>query len=212
MPLYQVMEESYAVYFNAGPPPSEIPYAAGGATVPSADISDWDLQGASSTTSKLPGAMDLRTSGPGTDAMMTLVHPIAGKGHKIDQVSLTFRYLAGYDSGEGAWPVLTLDLVSAETSKVVKTLYTSPPLDKYKFDARDEYSPPIHASSGTGLGIDNDEALFVRVTVKDNARNVQIPLDPHNGLSVSVQWEAPRVLHDYLMRHSHSQFGTGVEL
>merc|ERR1711998_95703 len=114
IPLYEVMEETYAVYFSCGGPPSEIPFAPGGAAVPSDSAADWSFQGAATTTSKLPGTTDLRTSGPNGVSQMTLTHPLEGNGHKIDRVSLSFRYLAGYDSGKGAWPVLNVELVSAK--------------------------------------------------------------------------------------------------
>ena len=116
--------------------------------------------GASTINSKLPGHTDLRTEGPRVISTMTLSHPIFGKGHKIDSVSLTFRYLAGYDSGPGKWPVLSIDVVDVQTGKSVKSVYTSAPLDKYKFDSGDPYSPPIHAGA-SGLGIDNDGPLCV---------------------------------------------------
>lgn len=137
---------------------------------------------------------------------MTLAHPITGSGHKIDHVSLTFRYLAGYDSDMGSWPVLSVELLAAETLQVVKMVYTSAPLDKYKFDAGDVYSPPIVANSEVGLSIDNNEPLLVRVTVTNNAHNVQIPLDPHLGLNVTVHWTASKW-------YTHAQYsGTGEEL
>jgi len=206
IPEYQIMEETYAVYFKANGAPSEVPYVAGGATVPSATAGDWMLEGASTVSSKLAGLNDLRTDGPSVNSSMTLAHPITGSGHKIDHVSLTFRYLAGYDSDMGSWPVLSVELLAAETLQVVKMVYTSAPLDKYKFDAGDVYSPPIVANSEVGLSIDNNEPLLVRVTVTNNAHNVQIPLDPHLGLNVTVHWTASKW-------YTHAQYsGTGEEL
>ena len=102
------------MYFSCAGPPSEIHYAAAGATVPSATKPDWFFKGAATTNSKLPGATDIRTAGPKTISTLTLAHPIMAKGHKITEVSFSFRYLAGYDSGPGEWPVLSAALVSAE--------------------------------------------------------------------------------------------------
>ena len=230
MPLYEVMEESYAVYFSCSGPPSEIHYAAAGATVPSATKPDWFFKGAATTNSKLPGSTDIRTAGPKTISTLTLAHPIMAKGHKITEVSFSFRYLAGYDSGPGEWPVLSAALVSAEGQvrtqtnnccscqhcltdgarwcwagqKLVKKLYTSPQLNKYKFDSGDPYSPPIKVQA-SGLSVANDEPLFIRLTVENNARNVQIPLDNKMGLGVMVKWEAAD------QRFTHAQFGMGLE-
>ena len=68
---------------------------------------------------------------------VTLVHPIEAKGHKIDSISFTYRYLSGYgaEGPPSSWPVLSAELVSSGTKEVLRELYTSPPLDKYKFDS-----------------------------------------------------------------------------
>jgi hypothetical protein len=204
IPLFEVMEESYAVYFNCRGPPSAIPYdASGHAMVPSNDNSDWTFQNAATTNSKLAGMVDIRTTGPNVLSSMTLTHPIFAKGHTIDSVSMSFRYLAGFDSGPGEWPVLSVDVIDATTEKLVKSVYTSAPLDKYKFDSGSSYSPPIHAA-GTGLAINNDDPVYVRVTVKNNARNLQIPLDSKLGLNVTVSWAAGEE------RFTHAQWGTGA--
>lgn len=87
--------------------------------------------------------------------------------------------------------VLSMALVSAETGHVHKVVYTSPALDKYKFDNFKGYSPPI-AAAATGLALDNSEPLFIQLTVANNQRNLQIPLDPKAGLSVKVKVIYPR--------------------
>jgi hypothetical protein len=187
IPLFEVMEESYAVYFDCQGPPSGIPYdPSGHAVVPSSEASDFTFKGAATGASKLPGATDIRTTGPNVVSELTLSHPITGKGFgefiKIDSVSMTFRYLSGFDSGPGKWPVLSLELVDMGSQKVVKTVYTSPPLDKYKFDKGMPYSPPIHVAA-SGLAVDNNGPVNIRVTIKNNARNIQIPLSPDLGLN-----------------------------
>eukprot|EP01048_Picozoa_sp_COSAG05_P013796 COSAG05_NODE_1503_length_4694_cov_3.721219_5_plen_177_part_01 len=176
---------------------------ATGALVPTVDASDFQFEGAATGASKIPGGTDVRTTGPHVISTLTLVHAIEAKGHTIDSVSFTYRYLAGYDSGPGEWPVLSADLVSAVDGKLLKSLYTSPPLDKYKWDSGDSYSPPIQALSPAGLAVANDDPAFVRITVKNNARNLQIPLDPKLGLNVTVHWAAAPI------RFTHAQFGTG---
>jgi hypothetical protein len=134
---------------------------------------------------------------------------------------------------DSIWPVLSADLVSGEKQAVLKHLYTSPPLDQYKFDQGNPYSPlvqvshchlfhkqfpviaivfslnniaALQASSPTGLAVANDELAYVRLTIKNNKRNVQIPLDMKLGLNVTVRWAAPAE------RFTHAQFGTGEEL
>ncbi len=172
--------------------------------VPSTTGGDWVFSNAAITdNSRLPGCVDIRTDGPGETSTATLAHAIASSSHEIDSVSLTFRYLAGYDSGAGDWPVLTLELVNAVTGAVLKTVYTSPPLDKYKWDAGDQYSPPIVAAA-SGLAVSGAEPVLVRLTMQNNARNLQIPLDPTTGLNVTVGW-APAA-----PRYTHAQYGMGI--
>ena len=118
---------------------------------------------------------------------MIMSHPIVGQGHTIKSVSMSYRYLAGFDSGPGAWPVLSLNVLSAASGKTLKTLYTSPPLDKFQFDRGDAYSPPI-AVSADGLDIPNTEPVYLALSVVNNARNLQIPLDAATGLQMRVTW------------------------
>jgi hypothetical protein len=199
------MEERYAVYFNCRGPPSQIPFAHGGASVPSSTAADWYFENAAITRSQLPGHNDIRTSGPRTISSATLIHALeGGPAHAIDSVSLSFRYLAGFDSGAGEWPVLALELVDAAQGTLLKTVYTSPPLDKYKFDSHMPYSPPIVAAA-SGLAVPNTDPVFVRLTIKNNDRNVQIPLDASLGLNVTVRWASPAPT-----PFTHAQFGTGA--
>ena len=63
--------------------------------MPSGTTADFEMAEASPVNSKLPGQTDLRTTGPGTVSTLTMVHPILGH-RKIDRVTATYRYLAGY--------------------------------------------------------------------------------------------------------------------
>jgi hypothetical protein len=45
IPLFEVMEEKYCVYFRTTTT-SDVPYSAGGAVVPSQDSSDWEFDNA----------------------------------------------------------------------------------------------------------------------------------------------------------------------
>lgn len=83
--------------------------------------------------------------------------------------------------------LLLFFLCKATSGDVFKTIYTSPPLDKFKFDAGDSYSPPI-AVTADNLDIDNSEPVYVQLTIVNNARNVQIPVGA-NGLNMKISWE-----------------------
>jgi len=201
MPLYQIMEESYSVYFKTVGI-SEVKYSASGAAVPTSSVGgDWSCVNAAAGVSKIPGDVDLRTKGPNTKSFMTVVHPIVGQGHSINSISMSYRYLAGFgNAGPGDWPVLSLHVVSAMSGKTVKTVYTSPPLDKYQFDRGDKYSPAINVSA-VNLNIDNTETVFLKLWVANNARNLQIPLDPVNGLNMKVTWAPKEEGYTHMQSH-----------
>jgi hypothetical protein len=134
IPLFEVMDETYCVYFTTTGA-SRVPYAVGGATVPSASSGDWHFENAGTTPTRQAGAsVDLRTAGPNTVSTLTISHPIIGQHHRISEVSLSFRYVAGYDSGAGAWPTVSVVLRDAIDGNPVETIWTSSPLEKYQFD------------------------------------------------------------------------------
>ena len=51
-------------------------------------------------------------------------------GSRVPAACHCRRYLSGYDSAAGAWPVLSVQMADAMTKKIVKVLHTSEPLDK----------------------------------------------------------------------------------
>ena len=53
-----------------------------------------------------------------------------------------YRYVAGYDSGPGSWPTVSVVFASAD-GKSSKTVWMSDPLDKYQFDRFTTY---VHES------------------------------------------------------------------
>ena len=106
---------------------------------------------------------NVRTGNPGDNVSVVLQHPISGAGHAINSVEMSFRYVTGYTpaAGENATaPVLSVVVLNAESMRPVKTVYTSPPLDKYSFDHFSQYSPPLRVSA-TGLAIPNDRPLVI---------------------------------------------------
>ena len=51
------------------------------------------------------------------------------------------------------------------SGSTLSTLFTSGPLGNYSFDHFTSYSPSIHVTSKTGLGIANEQLLFVVLQV-----------------------------------------------
>jgi hypothetical protein len=144
--------------------------------------------------SKMTGLTDLRSGNPGETTMAILDHPIYGEGHAITKVSMSFRYLAGFTPDKGKTKIgstLSLLLIDAANHTVIKTLYTSPALDKYSFDTSDPYSPPIPVVAD-GLNVANGDPLMLAIQFTNNQRNLQIPLLDKTGLNVSVEWSATK--------------------
>lgn len=136
---------------------SEVKYSAGGAEIPTASSSDWIFEAAATSGthagSHLPKTttVDIRTDGsvrallvrrahchcadtllrggrPGAHSTLSVAHPIIGQGHSISEISLTYRYVSGYDASQTNWPVLSVELVDADTGATTGgVLYTSAP-------------------------------------------------------------------------------------
>jgi hypothetical protein len=101
-------------------------------------------------------------------------------------VSLSFRYIAGYHAPAQAAVVEVLLLDATTLQPLLPPLYTSPPLDKYPYLPFDGYSPPVVVNVH-GLAVSTDSPVKVALSIKNNARNLQIPIDA-NGFNVSVAW------------------------
>ena len=73
---------------------------------------------------------------------------------------------------------LPLQVLDLHTSKVLKTVWTSDPLGNYSWDRWHGYSPPIpvHAS-GLGIPLSEDSPVLLALSVSNNGRNLQIPVD-----------------------------------
>ena len=169
-------------------------YTAGaaGALLPTANYGvDLSVSGgASFVGSRQSGYEDVRSGGPGENSTVTVMHPLAGAGHFIERVSLSFRYVAGYTPPPGQTKkgsqvqVLLLD---SETSQTLAVGATSEPLDQYSFDNFKGYSPPVIIDA-SGLRIPNSKPVLVALKLINNERNIQIQLDHAGGLNASVFW------------------------
>ena len=82
--------------------------------------------------------------------------------------------------------MLSVVLIDGASMKAIKTIYTSPPLDKYSFDHFTQYSPPVHVSAH-GLGVSNEQPIILALQVENNQRNLQIPIDKA-GFNATVRW------------------------
>ena len=122
IPLYQVMAESYTVYFDTQL--KIIPYAPSGAVVPSSSPADFEFGGgASAAGGPADAACDganLRSGNPGDHSLISLSHPLLAPGYTVSSVALHFRYAAGYTPAPGAHAnASVVSLVLADENGVV---------------------------------------------------------------------------------------------
>jgi len=141
------------------------------------------------------GAANLRSGGPGGVGVIRVGSPagIVGHGHRIDSISMSFRYLAGYTVADPSLVrastvrLLVLDHV---TQEVLKLLPSTEPLGNYSFDHFVGYSTPISMMS-SDLDIPNDSPVDIALEVTNNQRNLQIPVDDlADGFNLKVTWKA----------------------
>jgi hypothetical protein len=60
--------------------------------------------------------------------------------------------------------------------------------DAYPYEPFAGYSPPISVEA-KGIGVSNDRPLLIAFSVKNNGRNLQLPVD-RKGFNITVSWEA----------------------
>jgi hypothetical protein len=178
------------------PPP--VPYDPSGAIVPSTAAGDFDVSGGATIGGSRPdaqtsGAANIRTGGPGQVSRIVIGGGLLGRGHRLDAVSLRFRYVAGYTPPAGQArraPVVRLLVLDQESRRVVATVGVTPPLGEYSYDHFKSYSPPVRLGA-SGLALPNDAPLVLALEVSNNERNLQIPIDDKaEGFDVHVAWSA----------------------
>ena len=179
---------------NIVPPPQ--PFKPGGIVVPSSSAGDFNTAGgagaATGPADKDTSGANLRTGSPGGIGTIRIGSGIIGKGHSITEISMSFRYIAGYTPAAGhakkasVVKLLVLDLAS---SQVLATPWTSEPLGNYSYDHFTGYSPPVKVHA-TGLSVSTNSAVILALEVENNERNLQIPIDDKAmGFNIHVNWD-----------------------
>ena len=170
-------------------------YSSKGAALPTAN-GNVDLgltSGAALSGSKVPGFQDLRSGNAGQNSSARVLHPIVGKGHYLESIGMSFKYCAGYTPPAGQTKkgsIMMLSVIDYTSGAVVApNVWTSPVLDKYSYDNFKGYSPPIVVDL-KNLHIANSKPLTFMLSFVNNNRNVQIQLDPHTGLNVTLGWSS----------------------
>jgi len=172
-----------------------VPYSPSGAVVPSNSAGDIDAESPASVgggpgDTATSGTANIRSGSPGQTSIIRIGTGLVGAGHKLDSVSMQFRYVAGY-TGPGTPSTLKVVVLDMASDKVLATVWSSGPLGNYSWDHFKAYSPPIEVK-GTGLGVPTDSAVVLAFVVTNNQRNLQIPIDDKaNGFNVHVAWAGP---------------------
>jgi hypothetical protein len=164
--------------------------------LPSSSAGDFGLSGGATLTNShsdnATSGLAIRSGNPGTISRISIGSGLIGNGHKLDSISMQFRYEAGYtpEAGQTKQPAtVRLLLTDVATEAEVRELWKSGPLGNYSYDQFTGYSPPIVVSA-TGLAQPNEAALMLTLEVTDHERNLQLPIDNLvAGWNVKVSWE-----------------------
>ena len=168
----------------------DVEYAAGGLALPVHSPADWAFGGgASPVPTRVPhsNGTDLRSGAPGGVGTALLTHPLDSHGHVLEELRMSFTYVAGYTPAPGHTAngsTVTLALVDAHNGSHIASLCTTPALSNYSFDRFTSESPPVHCNA-TNLDIGWPRQMAVKLLVTNHQRNVQIPLQT---LKLSVRW------------------------
>ncbi len=177
------------------PPQAATP---GGAvlTVPSDSPGDFGTKGGAAITggradAASSGAADIRTGGPGSTSVVQIGTGVLGVpgAMAITTLSMEFRYLAGYTPGPGQrkkGAVVTVQFLDMQTGRPVGKsgagVWTSAPLGNYSWDHGDPNSPPVRvAVDGLDVPLSTDAPVILALSVANNDRNLQIPIDDKSG-------------------------------
>merc|ERR1712085_17362 len=140
------------------------------------------------------GSTSLRSGHPGGVSVIKVGSPagIVGNGHRIDSISMSFRYIAGYTPKDPSLlraPTVRLLVLDHATQEVLKQLPSTEPLGNYSCDHFVGYSTPISMRS-SDLDIPNDSPVDIALQVTNNQRNLQIPVDNlADGFNLKVTWK-----------------------
>ena len=164
--------------------------------LPSSSAGDFGLSGGATLTNShsdnATSGLAIRSGNPGTVSRISIGSGLIGNGHKLDCISMKFRYEAGYtpEAGQTKQPAtVRLLLTDVATEAEVRELWKSGPLGNYSYDQFTGYSPPIEVRA-TGLAQPNEAALMLTLEVTDHERNLQLPIDNLvAGWNVKVSWE-----------------------
>jgi len=182
LPLMNVVNEGYAVYFHTKSTGSIAHYSASG-TVISGDRYDFSLGGGASIVSN-GNAENIRSGDPGQSTSITWSTLVQDNTHTITGVSFSYRYVAGYGGANVHTGTIMTLVVADECNNSPQTLYKSPELIAYPFDGCNTCYSPAQNVNVQNLNIAATTARAFTLDFQDNNRNVQLLLP----MNITIHW------------------------
>jgi hypothetical protein len=179
VPLFAVMLESYAVYFNTSGF-AVIPYNPAGSLVPSTSAGDFETTGGAGVISN--PTTSVRSGDPHEVNSATLRYGIQDATHSISRIQFQYSYVTGYANGGPSGTNFTVVLHDFITGAEIP-IYSSPHLTDYEYDKCSTcFSPPVQVRATVTKQPTNPQ--FIKFIFQNNDRNVQLKMD----LSLTVYW------------------------
>ena len=187
MPLMEVKDESYTVYWRTGVEAPAVTYNGSATSPVDSSPSQWQAHGGASINGGV-----IRTGNPQEVNAITLLPVIEDATHRVAGLSFTEAYNVGYGPAGAqvgsSYAVVLVDACSADPAHpyVLATFYTSPDLTAPAYDACSTcYSPPVrrNATLATPVAVTKPSQLAIIVT--DNDRNLQLVIP----MAFEVTWE-----------------------
>ena len=165
--------------------------SSGPIAIPTANESDWDLQGGAGFVGSRAGqGTDIRSGNPGSTTWFVSRHPLYGMAHNVTSVHAEFEYVAGYTPPPGTHKdgaVVSVHLLDmASGTDLSGPLFTWSGLTNYSFDDFKGYSPP-QTTTVSGLSVPNTHPLLMALKIDNHDRNLQVPL---GSLKLEIRWTA----------------------
>lgn len=149
-------------------------------------VADWSFSaGAAAVGSVGRVGDDIRSGNPGQTTRAWVSHPLDSQGHFISQVSVDFRYVAGYDLTKEASTLSIVVLDAFDGTPIGPPLWTSKPLNESQFSPFKGFSPSVHGCSKKELALFHQRQVVIGLEFCNNGRNLQIEM---NSLNITVTW------------------------
>jgi len=182
--------------FPTAKPLIPAPYAPGGTIIPATaqDVLATMPAAVQDNNGKDKGYMALRSGEPKQLSQAWLVTPVAGPGHRIAGMRLSYRYVTGYNkdngkTGVGANFTVSLSSDGGRPGEASDVIYKSPEIKDHSFDTCKPlgeiscYSPPVEVEVAS-LDLSAESPRFVNIAFQSHDHTIQLLLP----LNITILW------------------------